>query len=194
MIIGSRKCRSGEEQTPEGTCRKCPISFYLIQPPDRTKGCKQCDVNANCYGENILSPKPGYFRMSNITEDFYECANPLACAGGNEFEQTGLCALGYRGFLCNTCDSGYSKNRWDTCLACPLLNTSMILGIFQLAWTTFIILGMCNLVNVIATTDNKNIPPFVGLFKGLINHCVIFAAIGKIKCNWSEKLRPILLA
>jgi hypothetical protein len=80
--IESRTCVSGEEQTPEGTCQKCTYGFYLIQPPDREMACRQCDVNAQCFGENLMAPRPGYFRSSNTSEDILACYSPSACLGG----------------------------------------------------------------------------------------------------------------
>ena len=39
-VLYSRKCRSGEEQTEMGTCKKCSYGFYLISAPDRVVSCK----------------------------------------------------------------------------------------------------------------------------------------------------------
>ena len=35
MVVFSRHCKTGEEQTPEGTCRKCGFGKYMIVVVDR---------------------------------------------------------------------------------------------------------------------------------------------------------------
>lgn len=136
---------SGEEQTLQGTCHKCEPGFYLIDPPTSAQSCKQCDYNAICYGENILAPRPGYYRSSPTSDQILECYNPESCIGGNQTNVQGLCAPGYTGFMCGGCELNRVKFNWETCTECPSYNTTLIWVSMRVALITVVILLICKL-------------------------------------------------
>lgn len=67
---------------------------------------------------NSTAPKPGYWRSGPTLETFTPCIRPESCLGGNQTDPLGQCDTGYKGILCNDCDSGYSRSGLD-CNLCP---------------------------------------------------------------------------
>ena len=62
--ISFRSCLSGEEFTSDGQCLECSPGSYLIEAPSSPTTCLICPYNAECFGGNKVSPKPGYWRSS----------------------------------------------------------------------------------------------------------------------------------
>ena len=164
----------------------------MINPPDRVKSCKQCDLNAVCYGSNLLAPRAGYYRSDNLSETILECYNERACIGGSEVEPLGLCQEGYHGFMCGSCQQDYYKMNWLECGQCPSYNTSLVYAFFRWCWFTVLILGMTSLQTSISVHGNRQKKGFMQLIKLIVNHSVIMAAISDIKFNWSETVQTVL--
>ena len=77
----------------------------MFIPQTQPGSCKVCDPNAVCFNGSRVAPKPGYWRNTNVSENFYRCPNFDACLGGGYLnnESTGICATGYEGVLCGQC-------------------------------------------------------------------------------------------
>lgn len=65
--IAFRSCESGEEFTSDGQCLECSSGSYLIEPATSPTNCLTCPINAECFGGNRITPKPGYWRPSDTS-------------------------------------------------------------------------------------------------------------------------------
>jgi hypothetical protein len=104
-----------------------------------------------------MVPRPGYWRSSMNTDEFFECPNPDACLGSpdppEKLSYTGDCEDGYAGKLCQSCDSGFSRGSRDTCLSCPnvFLNVTRLFGILL----AVIILSMFMVKSTMASATKR---------------------------------------
>ena len=101
---------SGEELTKFGTCEVCSYGFYLIEVPNAISKCKTCELNAICMGGNSLFPVQGYTKSYPYSTNIVECHNSPACLQGDTTELTGICAPGYSGFMCGSCQDNFIHN------------------------------------------------------------------------------------
>jgi len=62
-----------------------------------------------------LALLPGYWRVSNTSDDVRECLVAEACLGGNSTE---ICREGHNGPYCNTCIENYNENPFGLCKEC----------------------------------------------------------------------------
>eukprot|EP00347_Sterkiella_histriomuscorum_P013257 403365409 len=60
---------------------------YLLEVQQSPGMCKQCDSSRQlCYGGATTGPNKGFWRSSNVSENFIECYNPNACLGKHQTE------------------------------------------------------------------------------------------------------------
>ena len=152
----------------------CLTNFYRT---DRFDKCEPCETQGvNCKNDYVLLVKGYWWKwksdeskeryqsfMNNLdthNNDFnlrsavyngsmpiaYKCPRSESCLGGVESS----CDVGYRGPLCDVCDSGYYK-RMKNCIECPT-KTWMIV---QLSITVVIIVAVLALV-VWSSTKKSN--------------------------------------
>lgn len=81
--VSVRDCVMGEELTSDYKCRVCQPGTYLYTVPTTETACKTCPSNAFCYGRYMVAPHSGYWRSSNVSENFILCENIDACLGGD---------------------------------------------------------------------------------------------------------------
>jgi hypothetical protein len=103
FTVALRPCYLGESYLTDNSCKMCPAGTYLFFPPTTPTNCKDCSKYATCYGGSFVSPIPGYWRSSNVSENFIPCPNSPMCLGGNITQPVGVCQTGYRGILCGEC-------------------------------------------------------------------------------------------
>jgi len=139
FLVYARPCVSGEEYTNDGRCSRCRFGEYLLVPPDRPFGCKQCDSNAHCYGGNETAPRAGYFRQNVSAEEIIECIVSEVCLGGSQDEPLGVCAEGHEGYMCVHCVEGYYMAEWLRCNECPDQKFNVIFTAIKLFWFTSLI-------------------------------------------------------
>jgi len=146
LSLSFRDCQIGEKLTSDYQCQTCPDGTYsLVQTFDYIiDNCKDCiGLDFQCQPGGIYTPNAGFWRYGNFSSNFMTCPKELNCLGGfliyngsslnadilnifgntaqdgNEvISETGYCKLGYKGVLCNECDSGYGKVNAYTCLPC----------------------------------------------------------------------------
>lgn len=97
----------------------------MTQPGD----CKACPSDkAECSGGNEIGPKPGYWRSSNVSDNFLRCPNPDMCLGWVEpdWNRMGACVTGYSGVLCAECEPGYSLTGLAKCAKCPDMTSNIV--------------------------------------------------------------------
>jgi hypothetical protein len=129
LPVDFRACLPGEALVGI-SCVACIPGLYSLDP---TQSCTDCPTGAECYGGSLMVPKQGYWRSSKTSDDFMECLVPSACLGSPHIvpSLTGECLRGYRGNLCQACDSGYSRTSQDKCAECPSKggNIAKLLGL-----------------------------------------------------------------
>ena len=87
-----QKCMKGESLNVETIiCEKCPIGTYSDQYnlDDLNQYCNYCFdfYPFFCYGSNIRSPKPGFWRYNETSKKFLKYPNQNACLGDIYFNQ-----------------------------------------------------------------------------------------------------------
>lgn len=111
-----RPCVVGEALVSK-ECKVCETGTYSLDP---TVQCKDCPTGAKCLGNHTMLPKAGYWRASNLTDTFLACYWPDACLGGvDDLLDTGKCAEGYTGVMCQSCAPDYTRQSRDQCAKCP---------------------------------------------------------------------------
>ena len=82
MTMNVRSCVKGEGLKPDGSCFACAAGTYLLSQPidGQPTECKSCPSDkAICLGGTKIGPLPGYWRKSNMTDDFIACKKPETC-------------------------------------------------------------------------------------------------------------------
>ena len=87
--VTARKCAAGEQYTEDLSCKPCPPAFFLYEPQTAIGTCKDCHPNAICYGRNITTPKPTFWRSKPNLEIYTLCIRPESCLGGNKTDPLG---------------------------------------------------------------------------------------------------------
>ena len=144
ILIKIRLCRVGEYYEPSvASCSECPYGSYSLVDPvqilPHNQGfkmlsstvCKPCPLNSVCQGAKI-APLSDYWRSpeANSTK-IIKCPIQDSCLYEDlsTFNNTVLCAPGYKGPLCVQCETGYAKDSFSSqCLLCQ--ETGKYYGIF----------------------------------------------------------------
>ena len=112
----------------------CNTGFTVDRslPPSLFPVCIPCPDGARCpLGLGAPIALKGFYPVGDGT--FVRCKRPSACRGGSP-----ACALGYTGYMCNTCDRGYYSDSAAACKACPAAPG----GLFAGALTTLLIVSL----------------------------------------------------
>ena len=106
----------------EKACSACHDKFTQIHP-STTQACWSCpEENDFCYATQFKM-KPGYaVERENVSFTVF-CPNPAACPGGISKAFSTMCATGYTGKACTSCESGFgvSDNSVLMCTQCATL-------------------------------------------------------------------------
>lgn len=117
ISVSLRLCVTGEIQRGLA-CSVCSADTYSLSV--KASECKACPAAATCKGGRTLYPHTGYWRPAEDSELILACPRAASCLGNaNYTSETGLCAGGYHGNLCQVCDAGYSRSERDACTKCP---------------------------------------------------------------------------
>jgi hypothetical protein len=187
MGIGLRPCLPGEGLRENGACYECPKGTFLLVVPVTPTECKECNSErAICLGGSNIGPKPGYWRKSNLTEEFQVCPEEAACLGmiAPNYNPKGDCAEGYHGTLCSGCLPGYSRSGDYECSACPTpeLNFIRIVGILVGCIIGIIFMVRSTLKNAL------NPSPTSVYIKILMNHLQLIMITSSFNFDWPESL------
>ena len=170
-------------------CEPCPPAFYLYEKLTEPGSCKECPLQAFCYGRNITAPKPTYWRSSPTEERFTDCERPESCLGGDRENPTGVCAKGYEGILCSKCASGYGHSGKSECAECG--GAAMNITIFAiLAVLAIFLLGL--LVKMTLSGSDLKRPLYQVFLKIFLNHFQILAAVSTIDFRWPNIIQLVL--
>jgi hypothetical protein len=175
--INLRECLVGEKES-DGRCTTCPVETYSFDPKQGT--CLACPAEARCYGGIQVTPKKGYWRANDLTDNFFECPYREACLGSPNVTYlypTGRCAEGYTGNLCATCAKEFSKSTQETCGKCgdTIENWFKLVGIIILISTVFIIIVKSNLKSVYKPKSLQSV--YIKIFFNYLQLVMLTASI-----------------
>ncbi|CAG9309797.1 unnamed protein product [Blepharisma stoltei] len=186
--ITLRECKVGEA-TVGNTCESCPSNFYSLDPSNTA--CIICPSCCICYGNYTIVPRKGYWRDNMYAKTFWECPNSDACLGSPlppNISYTGVCADGYKGNMCQSCDWGYSRTAENTCSPCPdkVSNTFRIFGILVA------LVALCAIM--VKSTRNSAFKPksltsvYIKIF---MNYLQLVMLVSTFNLNWPSQVIAI---
>lgn len=183
VIIELRECEPGEA-TVGNICQKCEEGYYSLDPDDVE--CNACPDEAMCYGGIEIVPRAGYWRSSKFSPKLWKCPNKAACDGGLETESLersyqGRCSSGYKGNMCQSCETDHSRTAPDECGECPDPgeNAARLLGILMI--------GILVIVVVVKTTISsayKEKEMHSVYIKILVNHIQLIMLTASFDLEW----------
>jgi len=118
------------------------VDFYASCPPllfsvNGEAHCRPCRSEfAQCNGSNVMLTRPGYWRSSANSLEFYRCPVAKSCIAGDTLHPLGTCRPGRTGPMCNVCADGWAKDFTRRCYECNSMAFNV--GIIALLLTIFI--------------------------------------------------------
>lgn len=189
ITLDVRACIEGEHYAKSLSCLPCKVKQFFYNAQIEPGSCNECNDNAVCYGMNITTPRPKYWRANSTSENYIECFNPKACLGGDELSPIGICEEGYGGILCADCLGRYYRAGAFKCKQCP----SLLVNIF---WSVLTSIGMIGtiavLVNSMMQLPFTKKPIYSVYLKILVNHLQLLQVIAKINFGWPKAIQEIL--
>ncbi len=178
----SRPCQIGEIITYDSSCFKClPGKFSFIDPmvtETKYQKCNDCPTNCKCFGGSFITPLPGFYRKSNISNNVVPCINSFACLGytnsysiNESFLVHGLCEIGNEGVLCFYCSRNYGKyDKTDECKECANFGLSMVVRLisYGILMIFYILMNFHFAEGAYEKVDSRS--DFGTFFKIIINH------------------------
>jgi len=55
------------------SCIECDKGKYSLQNPHLSENCENCPTSASCDGGTSINLFPGYWRISNLTDQIVDC-------------------------------------------------------------------------------------------------------------------------
>lgn len=134
LTVSFRECKAGEYEELS-QCFDCPAQTYSLLQSQSV--CKECNLNSQCPGKEVIDVDEGYWRESVESDTLYICLEKSACKGGYfpENENPVECTEGYTGILCQECKNEegirYARQKLHECVKCPnkFLNAIRIFAI-----------------------------------------------------------------
>ena len=189
-------CLRGEYTSQDHHCYPCPANKFLFEP---APFCNDCPKNFKCFGGTKISPKAGYWRLSNNTLYLISCQSSMSCLEGDVDNPIGICdkSEGYTGIACAQCLPNYMSISGQ-CIQCPLKKFSnliilLLIGIITLGLNILLvrdsIVKECydeNDGNILITQDMTS--KYATFIKILLNHALVFFSIGQFSIDWSKNI------
>jgi len=92
----------------------CETNGYYYIPSPKRGNCMPCVDGAECYGNQTVLAKAGYYAVRPPTL-FQKCFSPFSC---NRTDLNKPCAEHYEGLMCAMCSDGYGSNFDFICAEC----------------------------------------------------------------------------
>eukprot|EP00744_Colponema_vietnamica_P003503 GILI01005362.1.p1 GENE.GILI01005362.1~~GILI01005362.1.p1 ORF type:complete len:817 (-),score=131.55 GILI01005362.1:71-2521(-) len=125
---------------------QCATTMFFV------KGMRECiscpTSQATCNGSEVINAKPGYWRASDESLQFYECPKKEVCLGG-----AAGCAEGYSGAMCTVCAEGYGLGYRGSCDECDSLGVDIVVIMLLL-----IALLLILIVGALLFVQNYSVP------------------------------------
>ena len=178
----SRPCEIGEVITQDLSCDKClPGKYSFIDPmitEMKYQKCNECPLNCECIGGYYVTPDPGYYRKSNISDNVVACTDKYACLGNTNITNIsnrddiihGGCLYGNEGVLCFYCSFNYGKyDKTEYCKECASLGMTVIVRLifYGILMVIYILLNFHMAEQTHKQQGGLNLGT---IFKVIINH------------------------
>jgi len=163
----------------------CNSGYFLpnydgLYPNGYTEGtndwkCESCIHGADCRAPgtrwSALAALPGWWRPTNTSRNFYRCALPSYCpggeAGGSDYltgDSGTPCSNHRTGVMCQACEEGYKSGIGGVCEKCPddvanwiVMILLLVIVVFVLAFSVYLLWrGGDSLVNQINTGRHED--------------------------------------
>ncbi|KAK3266922.1 hypothetical protein CYMTET_24482 [Cymbomonas tetramitiformis] len=105
-------CPRGSVSRVEGAtaCEWCrDIGAALYQSLEGQSACLLCPEGADCSDGYSVVGSSGYWRDSDIRDQFYQCDKESLCTGESQVYSGPGCLEGHTGPLCMVCEQGYQR-------------------------------------------------------------------------------------
>ena len=188
VLVHFRDCQAGES-LQNNQCVPCPVNTFSMNPNDT---CMSCPAHVQCYGTYIMVPEAGYWRPDPMVNLWFECINKEACLGSTDaanLSLTGICAKGYTGNLCNTCENAYSAQGDGVCSLCPSFTSNIVL-------TSFLVLMALSVFSVIVYISirgaQKPRSELAIFLKILLNYMQMVMVASSLNINWPSFVSTFL--
>ena len=148
VTVQFRSCELGEVQV-SNACSICPLNTYSLKLGASL--CNPCPSGAECLGGLKVYPLPGYWRASETSNTLWSCFSDAACLGSDNYSSlVGLCADGYSGQVCQSCNQGWARTGRDDCAVCPSLPLTMlrVLGLCIVGVICLVFLVISSMKNI----------------------------------------------
>jgi hypothetical protein len=183
-----RYCISGEIETSDKSCTRCPVNQYSIA--DNSTICNACPSSATCDGGADMYPNSGYWRSSETTDVFFSCLLTTACTGNdNKASKTGVCDTGYESNLCQSCQKNWSRTSKNTCGRCPdsAINALRLTGIAVAVVCVVVIMVRSTLKSAAKPKELHSV-----YIKILTNYLQLVLLVSSFNLNWPSLVESLL--
>ena len=158
--------------------------------------CTPCPPGASCpIGLGPPIPLKGFYPTGDGS--FVRCKRPDACQGGSV-----VCAPGYTGYMCNTCQTRYYSNSARACVSCPSRPGGLLAG--ALVLLVCVAAGLACVVALSVargtkhvgsgsqgreTTRVRTVPASLSM---ILTSCQVIGILGAAQFGWSESAQSTL--
>jgi hypothetical protein len=109
---------------PPGSLCKDPeaVAAGLVCAYGQGSACRACPSAALCPGGFVALPTRGWWNdESSRLQMLVRCAEPSTtrCLGWSDATGSAECGVGFEGYACGECSSGFFPDEVDGCVACP---------------------------------------------------------------------------
>ena len=164
----------------------CASNMYTLSPMSEPDYCLPCKNDIfYCYGGSNIGPKAGYWRKSNITDEFIKCLNQESCLGmqTNHSNPKGECLKGYQNIACADCAVDYSRTGDFDCSPCPTA-TSIIIRILFVFWLLGVFVFFMVRSSLEAATKKKAVHSVY--LRIMMNHLQMIVLTASFNLDWPQ--------
>ena len=192
------RCPDGFVRIPHLTGEDYPLTEF------GTHQCHPCPEGALCLNGTDLAnieAIPGYWRPSNATDTFVDCASTIAgseiCAGGL-FEGENYCQAGHTGPLCVLCDEGWETAAFGECIQCKTGKNQALIDWLQIVGT---VLAIVLVVSVFVRREIRSMKAKImkgditegrartQLLKSFLSYLQIVGIAKQVQVEWNPLLQ-----
>ena len=181
-----------------GFCQWCPTNTYSF---NTTKECDACPAAANCVGGDDVTPLPGFWQSGKYSTHIHSCPRSEVCLNNRTMGL--VCAAGYDGNLCGSCDvtAGYF---WDGPFKC---GKCMEKGKAVAVYASGAVLVICLICFSVGSTLRDNTLRMVAggdqrlpvqrasdFLKFLVRHLQYLGIVAGLRVQWPSAFDKVITA